>query len=81
MDNDFLNFAKKQIAEYVSARPDSADTVEGIHQWWIKWPGTAESMAITQAALEQLEQAGIMQRVRVHSREIWRLRRSECVAE
>ena len=78
--DDLLRFAQNEISQYVDARPDSADTLEGIHQWWIQWPGTAESMAVTLAALEQLERDGLMQGVRVGNRAIWRRRRPD-VAE
>jgi hypothetical protein len=80
--DDLLRFARNEIAHYVDARPDSADTLEGIHQWWIQWPGNAESMAVTLAALEQLERDGLMQGVRVGNRAIWRKRRPDtAVAE
>lgn len=75
MDDALLQFAKNEITRYVLARPASADTLEGIHQWWIQWPGAAESMALTLAALEQLEGDGLMQSMRVANRDIWRRRR------
>jgi hypothetical protein len=74
---DLLRFAKDAIVHYVEARPESADTLEGIHHWWIQWPGAAESMAVTLAALEQLERDGLMQGIRVGNRDIWRRRRPD----
>lgn len=74
---DLLRFVKDEIAHYVDARPESADTLEGIHQWWIQWPGAAESMSVTLAALEQLERDGLMQGVRLGNRDIWRRRRPD----
>lgn len=72
-----LRFAKDAIARYVEVRPDSADTLEGIHHWWIQWPGAAEPMALTLAALQQLERDGLMQAIRVGNRDIWRRRRPD----
>ena len=64
----------------LSGHPESADTVEGIHQWWIEWPGIAESISITSIALKQLEQTGQIERRSIGNQEIWRLpmRGSDC---
>ncbi|MDB5046464.1 MAG: hypothetical protein JWQ08_2514 [Deinococcus sp.] len=77
MNEDLVRFASNEITNYVHARPASADTVEGIHLGWIQWPGTPEQVAVTLAALEQLEMDGFMQRVVAGNRDIWRRRRED----
>lgn len=71
MDEALLLYAKGEIARYVAARPGCADTVEGVHQWWISWPGAA-AVAVTLAALQQLQCDGVVQGLRVGDRELWR---------
>lgn len=73
MDENLIQFAVNSITDYLNAHPESADTVEGIHQWWIEWPGIAESISITSIALKQLEQTGQIERRRIGNQEIWRL--------
>ena len=72
MDEKLLEFAVAAIHTHLQAHPASADTVEGVHQWWIRWPGLPESIDVTIAALEQLEQSGFLERLRAGNREIWR---------
>jgi hypothetical protein len=43
MEEELILFAMGEIRNYLKARPDSADTLEGIHSWWIRWPDIAES--------------------------------------
>jgi hypothetical protein len=73
-DADLVQFAADAIFRYLQAHPASADTLEGIHEWWIEWPEIAESMLVTYAALEQLEQAGMLQRSNASPKAVWRLR-------
>ncbi|ALU89492.1 hypothetical protein Hrubri_2307 [Herbaspirillum rubrisubalbicans M1] len=77
MDNELHQFAKSEITRYLQARPHSMDTAEGIHQWWIMWPGQPESLEITVVALAQLETEGLLQSLKMGARVIWRLRRAE----
>lgn len=72
-DADCVQFAIDAIAQYLLQHPDSADTVDGIHEWWIVWPHGTESILLTQAALERLEQDGVLQRSRVCHKDVWRL--------
>ena len=67
-----LDFAVQAILAYLQQRPDAADTLEGIHHWWISWPGPEESPAVTLAALEQLESRGMVTRVLLGQRSLWR---------
>jgi hypothetical protein len=72
MDDTTLNFAASEIQAYVCDRPDAADTAEGIHRAWIRWPDLPGSIELTLAALRQLELGGRIERARVGNREIWR---------
>ena len=63
------------ILIYLSSRPDAADTVEGIHQWWIQWPDVPEPVSVTMAALEHLEAVGFLERLQTGNRQFWRRRR------
>ncbi|HBK56405.1 MAG TPA: hypothetical protein DDZ76_09010 [Xanthomonadales bacterium] len=72
MDNRLVEFAEAAIRSFLIARPDSADTVDGIHRWWIQWPGLAESPVVTQIALERLEQAGEVEHFRIGTSILWR---------
>lgn len=75
MDDKLILQMAAAIQTYLAERPDSADTLEGIHNWWIPDPGRTESMAVTEAALEYLEAAGIVERVQLRRKQIWRARR------
>ena len=76
MDEQLVVFAENAIRVYLAERPDSADTAEGIHRWWILWPGLPESPVVTQIALERLETAGEMEPVDVGNQVLWRRPRS-----
>ena len=76
MDEQLVVFAENAIRVYLAERPDSADTVEGIHRWWILWPGLPESPVVTQIALERLETTGEMEPVDVGNQVLWRRPRS-----
>lgn len=75
MDDKLILAAAAAIRDYLVSRPDAADTVEGIHQWWIQWPGIPESVTVTMAALEHLEAAGFLERQQTGNRQFWRCRR------
>lgn len=72
MDEQLVVFAENAIRRYLGERPESADTVEGIHLWWILWPGLPESPVVTQIALERLETSGEMESVNVGNQMLWR---------
>ncbi|MFB9990480.1 hypothetical protein ACFFLM_00540 [Deinococcus oregonensis] len=75
MDEDLIRFASNEIINHVNANPESADTVQGIHQWWIQWPNFPESTQVTVTALEQLQRDGLMEMVGAGNRGLWRRRR------
>jgi len=72
MDDRLLAFAENAIRDYLRERPDSADTLEGIHRWWIRWPTMPESQVLTEIALERLEVAGEVERFRIGDSVVWR---------
>lgn len=72
MNDKQIEYAINAIQSFLAARPDSADTLEGIHNWWIDWGELPESIAITEQALYQLKERGLMRSVVIGNREIWR---------
>ncbi|GGX38651.1 hypothetical protein [Undibacterium squillarum] len=72
MDEYLIDFAMGEIRRFLQARPDSADTLEGIHRWWIRWPDIAESPIVTAAALQRLEEQGFLEQKKIGSRVLWR---------
>jgi len=79
MNDDLVQFARTEICKHVAEHPDSVDTLQGIHEWWIHWSGPGESMDITLAALEQLKLDGLMESRQVGRHLLW-LRHHRCVA-
>jgi len=71
-DEKLILTIESEVLAYLEARPASADTMEGIHRWWIRWPGMEESMAITEIALSRLEARGLVEQCRVGTRILWR---------
>jgi hypothetical protein len=74
-DEQLITHAAAEITAWLAARPNSADTLEGIHRWWIRWPGPEEAISVTEAAVQRLLAAGLLEEVQVGSRLIWRRRR------
>lgn len=74
LDNT-IEYAMAAIRQFLRERPDSADTLQGIHAWWIRWPGLEESVLVTQTALERLEAEGEVEQLKVGSSIIWRRKR------
>lgn len=70
---DLVQVTADAILGYLQLHNSSADTIEGIHEWWIEWPSVPESILVTHLALLQLEQAGLVERRCFSNREIWRL--------
>ena len=66
----------QQIRQHLQRHPVSADTVEGIHAWWIEWMAPGGHISVTQLALERLQAQGIVECVRLENgREVWRRKR------
>ena len=63
------------IASYLAAHPDGADTVEGIHQWWLRPLGLDQPVEVVARALELLAMERIVECRCVGQRHVWRRRR------
>lgn len=74
MDDKLIQAAATAIKHYLTERPAAADTLEGIHSYWIEWQGIPELMAVTEAALMQLQHAGFVECRMAGNRLIWRRR-------
>ncbi|WP_371324952.1 hypothetical protein VX159_05350 [Dechloromonas sp. ZY10] len=74
MNEQAIEKAAQQIRAYLAARPQAADTLEGIHRWWIDWQDQdrEESPAVTLAALEQLAAGGELEKLNLGGRNLWR---------
>lgn len=72
MDETLIQFAMNAIILHLNKNPLSADTLEGIHLWWIPWPDTEESIFITAEALNRLQEAKLVETRIIAEREIWR---------
>ncbi|PXX45161.1 hypothetical protein DFR42_102374 [Undibacterium pigrum] len=65
-------FVMNSIRSYLQARPQSADTAEGIQHFWIRWPGDALPLSVISDILEHMRNAGELESVNVGGRTIWR---------
>ncbi len=78
MNDEVIRHVAVRIARYLAEFPAAADTVEGVHRFWIDAHDACESLEITLAALESLLAQDAIARVAVGNRTLWRLpRRSE----
>lgn len=77
MDRGLIEFAKDAIRSFLAARPDAADTLDGIHRWWIDWPGPPESLVVTEIAVEQLQAEGAIEPLRIGNNVVWRRARPQ----
>ena len=53
-----------EIARYLSANPDAADSVEGIRHWWLTHENAKVALTVVDAALDRLISQGVV-RMRV----------------
>lgn len=72
MDDKSIHAACEAIRRYLGEHPMAADTIEGIHCYWIDWDDVPAMMSVTEAALLQLEQAGFVERTKAANRDVWR---------
>ena len=68
-------FARRAIRDYLQARPGSADTAEGILQFWIRWPDVVPPLSLMATVLESMRDAGELESNNVGGRTIWRAAR------
>lgn len=76
-----VQLAYDAISAYLAHHPMAADTAEGIHQYWIQWDGIPEMQHITEIALAQLEQDGLIEPIQIGGRLLWRRKRSGDIPE
>jgi hypothetical protein len=62
-DDDRIEAIADEIERYVNARPDSADTVEGIGKWWIEHTRLEESLDLIGKAIEKLVGNGTLKKI------------------
>ncbi|WP_115719784.1 hypothetical protein [Gallaecimonas mangrovi] len=71
-DSDRIEHISAAILAYLAIRPQAADTVEGVHQWWVNWAGQEAPIHLTEQALETLAEQGKLQFKDVAGKRIWR---------
>jgi hypothetical protein len=76
MDHTPTDFAEAAIRDHLARFGNSADTLDGVHQWWIRWESFPDHISVTERALARLQASGLVECVRMGGGEIWRLRRS-----
>jgi hypothetical protein len=53
------------IHRYLTAHPDAADSAEGIATWWLPSIGIVSSVQEVEAALEQMQTLGLVNKRRL----------------
>lgn len=71
MNDKQLLLRAAAIQRYLEDHPDSTETLDGIHHFWIRTRGE-DSTELTQLALDYLEAAGFVESVTKGGRQIWR---------
>lgn len=72
-DQALILWAEQAIRLYLNQHPGAADTLEGIHGWWVGWQeGTVASPSLTKEALLRLEAAGKVVQYRKGRHTMWR---------
>lgn len=78
MNDELIEHVAAHIARYLERNPAAADTVEGIHAFWIGEQCAQQSIDITQAALEYLLERDMIVIVPIGNRVLWRaIRRTD----
>ncbi len=75
MEQSLVAFAEAAIRAHLARQPSAADTLAGIHRWWIDWQVQMESVELTAQALERLKAAGVVECMPVGHTLIWRAAR------
>ncbi|WP_374033179.1 hypothetical protein ACES2I_10075 [Bdellovibrio bacteriovorus] len=70
--NSAVRFPMSEIARKVQTNPEAADTLEGIHLFWIAWESYPESIELTRTALACLESQGVVEQFHIGNRVLWR---------
>ena len=59
-DVDAVAAVAAEICSYVAAHPEAADSVAGIHRWWLQPKFSAEHASVVEQALGRLVAAGVV---------------------
>ena len=62
-DDELVLQVAERIEQYLTQRPEAADTAEGISTWWLSSPLGADALPTVLAALRQLEARGVVRSV------------------
>ncbi|MGE9744228.1 hypothetical protein [Bdellovibrio bacteriovorus] len=74
--HSMLRFPMSEITQTLQRNPQAADTLEGVHMYWIRWEGQPESIQITEVALQCLESQGVVERIKLVNHVLWRRARN-----
>ena len=61
-DTQAIDRLAREIADYLSQNTQAADDVRGIMRWWLRYEGGGKTCENVQAALELLEEQGLVMR-------------------
>jgi hypothetical protein len=64
-DDERVKAIEDDIVQYLSQRPDAADTLRGIRQWWLSRTRADDSDADIQRALDDLVDRGAVTTIRL----------------
>ena len=62
-EGDVVDEIAKAIRRYVDAHPDAADSIDGIHRWWLLPVFHDEARALVTCAVDQLAHEGALRQV------------------
>lgn len=74
--SEAVEFAVASIRSYLMERPQSSDTLDGVHSWWISWAEPVPTKSCTLVALKRLESEGVVEEVFLEGSSLWRLARN-----
>lgn len=77
MTDNSVRATADAISRYLAAYPASADTADGVQQWWLRPSGVEATRDVIEAALRLLEMEQRVERLRLAGREVWRARRGD----
>lgn len=69
-------FASSQIEHYLQVHPQAADSLQGVHYFWITWPDQPEALVVTETALHCLQEQSIVESFNVGNNVLWRKHRT-----
>ena len=60
VDEDAVGAIAAEIRNYLAAHPEAADSISGIHRWWLPPKFAAEHASVIEQALERLLSASLI---------------------